>query len=183
MQYWAWTRDESYSNVMMDALVSQLGPNYDFVRAEEAFDTGNDDQAFWVFVAMSAAEYGFPAPPAPAPAWHQVVINAWNDYYSRWNTTSCAGGLKWQFYPSNAGYEYKNSISNGGFFQLSARLARFTGNQTYVDWAGKIWDWVEGIGLMSTTYDIYDGTDEVCFAPLTAPVCTNGLLDDQLLSC
>jgi len=56
---------------------------------------------------------------------------------------------------------YKNSISNGAFFQISARLARFTGNQTYVDWAEKIWDWVEEIGLMSSTYDIYDGTDEV----------------------
>ncbi|KAK5072774.1 hypothetical protein LTR51_005415 [Lithohypha guttulata] len=152
MQYWAWTRDESYNQVMMEALVSQLGPNYNFVRVEEALDTGNDDQAFWVFVAMSAAEYGFPPPPPPAPAWHVVVENAWNDYFRRWNTTFCNGGLKC--------YEYKNSISNGAFFQLSARLARFTGNATYVEWAGKIWDWVENIGLMSTTYDIYDGTDE-----------------------
>lgn len=94
IQYWAWTKDESYSQVMMDALVSQLGPDYDFVRAEEAFDTGNDDQAFWVFVAMAAAEYGFPAPPTPAPAWHMIVENAWNDYYSRWNTSFCNGGLK-----------------------------------------------------------------------------------------
>lgn len=97
MQYWAYTRDESYTNVMMEALVSQLGPNYDFVRAEEAFDTGNDDQAFWVFVAMAAAEYGFPPPPAPAPAWSTIAENAWNDYYSRWMDTGiekCGGGLK-----------------------------------------------------------------------------------------
>lgn len=39
-------------------------------------------------------------------------------------------------------------------------MARFTGNQTYVDWAEKVWDWVEDIGLMSSSYDIYDGTDE-----------------------
>lgn len=97
MQYWAYTRDESYTNVMMEALVSQLGPNYDFVRAEEAFDTGNDDQAFWVFVAMAAAEYGFPPPPSPAPAWSTIAENAWNDYYSRWMDTGvqkCGGGLK-----------------------------------------------------------------------------------------
>lgn len=65
-----------------------------------------------------------------------------------------------QFYPANAGFFYKNSISNGAFFQLSARLARFTGNQTYLDWANKIWDWVESVGLISPTYDVYDGTDE-----------------------
>ena len=46
MQYWAWTKDESYSAVMTQALVSQFGPNYDFVVPQEAFDTGNDDQAF-----------------------------------------------------------------------------------------------------------------------------------------
>lgn len=97
MQYWAYTRDESYTDVMMNALVSQLGPNYDFVRAEEAFDTGNDDQAFWVFVALAAAEYGFPAPPAPAPAWSVIAENAWNDYVTRWIDTgmeNCGGGLK-----------------------------------------------------------------------------------------
>ncbi|KAK5957960.1 hypothetical protein OHC33_001150 [Knufia fluminis] len=160
MGYWHATKDESYDNVMMEALVAQLGSNYDYDTPEEAFNTGNDDQAFWVFDAMSAAEYGFPAPPAPAPDWHIIAQNAWEDYVYRWNTTMCGGGLKWQFHPENAGFFYKNSISNGAFFQISARLARFTGNQTYVDWAEKIWDWVEGIGLMSSTYDIYDGTDE-----------------------
>jgi len=94
MEYWHATKDESYTNVMMEALVSQLGPNYDFDRPEEAFDTGNDDQAFWVFVALAAAEYGFPPPPGPAPGWHMIAQNAWNDYVYRWNTTMCGGGLK-----------------------------------------------------------------------------------------
>lgn len=26
-------------------------------------------------------------------------------------------------------------------FELSARLARYTNNQTYANWAEKIWDW------------------------------------------
>ena len=46
MQYWAWTKDESYSAVMTQAFVSKFGPYYDFVVPQEAFDTGNDDQAF-----------------------------------------------------------------------------------------------------------------------------------------
>lgn len=94
MHYWAFTKDGSYNSVMMDALVSQLGPKYDFDMPVEAFNEGNDDQAFWVFAAMSAAEYNFTSPPAPAPPWVTVVENAWNDWYLRWNTTNCAGGLK-----------------------------------------------------------------------------------------
>lgn len=161
MQYWAFTKDESYSNVMMDGLVSQLGSKYDFILPQEKFDTGNDDQAFWVFAAMSAAEYGFPPPPSPAPAWHQIVTNAWEDFARRWvvDSATCGGGLNWQFTAGHAGTAYKNSISNGAFFQISARLARFTGNNTYMDWAEKIWDWTEGVGLISSTYDVYDGTD------------------------
>ncbi len=55
---------------------------------------------------------------------------------------------------------FRNSISNGAFFQLSARLARYTGNQTYVDWAEKIWNWTSTIGLVDNLYNVYDGTDE-----------------------
>ncbi|KIW61603.1 hypothetical protein PV05_01704 [Exophiala xenobiotica] len=160
MEYWHYTHDDSYNNVMMEALVSQLGSAYDFNMPTEAFDEGNDDQAFWVFAAMSAAEYSFPQPPAPAPSWLDVVENAWQDYFSRWNSATCNGGLKWQFHPENAGYFYKNSISNGAFFQLSARLARFTGNGTYVSWANKIWDWTVGVGLIDNIYNVFDGTDE-----------------------
>lgn len=161
MEYWHYTGDNTYNQVMETALIAQLGPKNDFNVPAEAFDTGNDDQAFWVFVAMAAAEYSFPQLPAPYPSWIQIVNNAWQDYVSRWNTSSCNGGLKWQFNPFNAGYYYKNSVSNGAFFQLSARLARFTGNQTYVRWADTIWSWATGIGLIDSIYNVYDGTDEL----------------------
>lgn len=48
---------------------------------------------------------------------------------ARWDNTTCDGGLHWQIYPSNPnGLDY-NSVSNGGFFQVSARLARATENE------------------------------------------------------
>ena len=53
----------------------------------------------------------------------------------------------------------QNSVSNGGFFQLSARLARDTGNQTYLDWAQKIWDWSASVGFIDSNYVVYDGAD------------------------
>ncbi|KAJ9622214.1 hypothetical protein H2204_011562 [Knufia peltigerae] len=160
MEYWHYTGDNSYNNVMTEALVSQLGPANDFNMPSEVLDEGNDDQAFWVFAAISAEEYSFPQPPAPAPSWLKIVENSWQDYVARWNTTKCNGGLKWQFHPQNAGYYYKNSVSNGAFFQLSARLARLTGNQTYIHWANKIWDWTVGVGLIDNIYNVFDGTDE-----------------------
>jgi mannan endo-1,6-alpha-mannosidase len=109
MEYWHYTGDTSYNVVMYEALVSQLGPANDFVVPAEAFNEGNDDHAFWVFAAMSAAEHGFPPPPEQFPPWITTVVNAWELFVQRWNhdSVTCAGGLKWQFYEANAGYHYK----------------------------------------------------------------------------
>ncbi|ODQ76852.1 hypothetical protein LIPSTDRAFT_102095 [Lipomyces starkeyi NRRL Y-11557] len=34
----------------------------------------------------------------------------------RWDTSTCNGGLRWQIFESNSGYDYKNTISNAGLF-------------------------------------------------------------------
>jgi mannan endo-1,6-alpha-mannosidase len=65
--------------------------------------------------------------------------------------------LRWQVYPYLTGYDYKNSIANGCFFNIGARLARYTGNDTYAQHAEVIWDWIRGVGLMDSDYRIYDG--------------------------
>ncbi|KAL9624252.1 MAG: hypothetical protein Q9160_001499 [Pyrenula sp. 1 TL-2023] len=160
VNYWHYTGDDTWASVTQEALVSQLSETNDFMEPAERFDLGNDDQAFWALAAMSAAEYSFPAPPAPHPDWLTICANVFNDYVSRWNTSTCGGGLKWQIYPENNGYTYKNAISNGGFFQLGARLARATGNQSYVEWVNKVYDWSTTIGLVDSNYNVYDGTDE-----------------------
>jgi mannan endo-1,6-alpha-mannosidase len=110
---------------------------------------------------MSALEYQFPdAKDAPAD-YLEVAVNSFNNIVGRWDMTSCGGGLKWQIYPENAyGFNYKNSISNGAAFALGARLARYTGNQTYADWAVKIFDWTKKVGLISDQYEVFDGSDD-----------------------
>lgn len=58
-----------------------------------------------------------------------------------------------------------SGVSTGVLFGLSSRLARYTGNETYADWADKTWTWLEGINLIDTdVYAIFDGTyaDENC---------------------
>jgi mannan endo-1,6-alpha-mannosidase len=112
---------------------------------------------------MTMAEYNMTDPPPPYPSWSNICKNIFNDYVTRWIASSdtCGGGLKWQIFPTSPGYDYKNSISNGAFVQLAARLARFTGNQTYYEWAERAWNWSVGIGLIDQSYNVYDGTDDV----------------------
>lgn len=74
-------------------------------------------------------------------------------------TEDCADvcRLRWQVYPYLTGYDYKNSIANGCFFNLGARLARYTNNGTYADHATSIWNWITQTGLIDANYNIYDG--------------------------
>lgn len=65
--------------------------------------------------------------------------------------------LRWQVYPYLTGYDYKNSIANGCFFNIGARLARYTANSTYAEHAEKTWTWIQAVGLMDANYNVYDG--------------------------
>lgn len=160
IDYWYYTGDAQYNNITSQAIQFQVGDDYDFMTVNQTKDEGNDDQSFWGFAAMTAAELGFPNPPSGQPSWLSLAQGVFNDQAARWDTTSCAGGLKWQIYPFNTGYNYKNGISNGCFFNLASRLYRYTGNQTYADWAVKMYDWVEEIGIVSDQYQVWDGTDD-----------------------
>ncbi|KAI1808885.1 glycoside hydrolase family 76 protein [Daldinia bambusicola] len=158
IDYWHYTGDTTYNDLITQAMLWQVGPNKDYMPPNVTASLGNDDQGFWGMSAMLAAEVNFPDPPSDQPQWlylAQAVFNTQADP-SRHDTT-CGGGLRWQIPFANNGYDYKNSIANGCFFNLGARLARYLNNQTYADWAEKTWDWVESVGLMDSDYRIYDG--------------------------
>ena len=159
LDYYHFTGDSTYNSITTQALLSQVGPLSDYMVPWQQKDEGNDDQAFWGFATMSAAEQDYPQPTTGNYSWVELTENLWNTQVRRWDNTSCNGGLKWQIFPFNNGYDYKNSVSNGAFFQLSARLARFTGNQTYVEWAEKSLEWSQSIGLITPDWHVYDGTD------------------------
>lgn len=90
-----------------------------------------------------------------------MAQGVFNQQNSRWDTTTCNGGLRWQVFLANHGYNYKNSISNGCFFNIAARLGKFTANNTYIDAAIRTWDWSVDQGLIfpDETYRIIDGID------------------------
>ncbi|KAF3024279.1 hypothetical protein E8E14_013136 [Neopestalotiopsis sp. 37M] len=165
LDYYHYTGDATYNDVATQAIMSQLGPNFDLMVPLHEGDEGNDDQAFWSFTILEAAERNFPQPNDDVPSWLDIAINIWNSMVVRWDSAHCGGGFFWQIFESNAnGLHYKASVSNGGFFQLSARLLRATGNETYLEWAEKVWDWSEAIGFVTDAYgsgafDVLDGAD------------------------
>lgn len=162
INYWQYTGDTSYNDVVTQALQFQVGPDDNFNPTNQSSDMGIDDQVFWAFSALDAAEANFPNPSADQPSWLSLAQAVFNFQTAYWDAATCGGGMRWQVYSFNAGYNLKNTISNGGNFQLAARLARYTGNQSYADWAEKMWDWIEGSKLYDQTTDvlyIWDNTD------------------------
>jgi len=91
------------------------------------------------------------------PGWIPLAETAWVSQMIKWDTTTCGGGLRWQKFELNKGYGYKNSISNGAFFLMGARLARYTKNETKAEWAEKVWDWTQDVGFLTPEWEILDG--------------------------
>lgn len=114
---------------------------------------------FWGLAAMTAAELKFPDRQGGF-SWLSLAQGVFNTQQARWDMTTCGGGLRWQIYIYQPGYMMKNSVSNGGLFQLAARLARYTNNPEYLNWAKKIWDWSVSSPLLNNqTWYVADSTD------------------------
>jgi len=155
IQYWHLTGDSKYNPIVTQGLLAQQGPDGDFMPPNQTKSEGNDDQATWALAAMSAAEAQLPE--SQNTSWVALAEAVFNEFVARWDTSSCGGGLRWQIFAFNTGYDYKNSVSNGEFFQLASRLARYTGNSTYSDWATTAYDWTKTIGFIDESWDVFDG--------------------------
>ena len=62
IEYRSYTGDESYDDIITEAMMWQASPTNDFMPTNQTATEGNDDQVFWAFAAMSAAETNFPDP-------------------------------------------------------------------------------------------------------------------------
>lgn len=154
------TGDNQYDDLLGEGLAHQIGEFDAFMPSNQSKSLGNDDQSTWGLTAMSAAENGFTTNKIGNLSWDVLASNVFDTQALRWNEKTCGGGLNWQIYQFNNGYTYRNAISTGNFFLLAARLAKFTGNATYTEWAEKAFNWTQEIGLVSEEYRVFDGTDE-----------------------
>ncbi|KAK9466766.1 glycosyl hydrolase family 76-domain-containing protein [Lipomyces arxii] len=158
LDYWFYTGDTTYSDVLKEALIFQVGQDWDYMPSNQTLSLGNDDQGFWGITVMAAAERNFTNPDTDQPQWLALAQAVFNSIALVWDTEACQGGVRWQKFVFNHGYDYKNSISNGLLFQLGARLARYTRNETYADWTEKVWEWETQIGMIDgNSYYVYDG--------------------------
>ncbi|OIW27116.1 putative dfg5 protein [Coniochaeta ligniaria NRRL 30616] len=158
VDYWHYTNDTTYNNVTESSLIFQAGsPENSYMPPNWTASLGNDDQGFWGMSAMLAAENNFENPPSTDPQWLALAQAVFNTQAARWDNQNCNGGMRWQIPLSNNGYDYKNTIANGIFFNLGARLARYTGNDTYAQWAEKTYNWTQAVGYIDSEYNIFDG--------------------------
>ncbi|KAJ3566994.1 hypothetical protein NPX13_g6931 [Xylaria arbuscula] len=157
IDYWYYTGDTTYNDITQQGILHQVGPYHDFMPPNQTLTEGNDDQGFWAMAAMSAAEYNFQNPSGDQPQWLALAQAVFNTQAVRWDTGHCNGGLRWQIFTWNNGFNYKNSISQACFFNIAARLALYTGNSTYAEWAVRTWDWMAGVKFIDGDYRVYDG--------------------------
>ena len=160
IQYWRLTGDAQYNSLVSQGIQFQQGSNGDFMPSNETHTEGNDDQDIWALAAMSAAESQFPEP-QNGTSWVALADTVFNEQAARWDAQTCGGGLRWQIFAFNNGYDYKNTAANGEFFQLASRLARHTGNSTYSDWASKAFNWTTTIGFIDEDWNVYDGASVI----------------------
>ncbi|KAL6904962.1 glycoside hydrolase family 76 protein [Trichoderma evansii] len=153
IDYAAHTGDTAYDDLTSQGLLFQAGKGNDYLPANQSLSLGSDDQGVWALAALAADGIGLGG---SQPNWQGLAKNVFNEFVARWDPL-CGGGLRWQISPTNAGYDYKNSASNGVFFDLAARLFQQTNNNTYSQWATKVFEWEQKAGLISDSYEVFDG--------------------------
>ena len=91
IDYWHYTGDTSYNNVIEAGIQWQVGEHQDMMPSNWSQSMGNDDQGFWGMTAMSAAETNFQNPPSNQPSWLSLAQAVFNTQAGRPDAV-CGGG-------------------------------------------------------------------------------------------
>lgn len=168
LDYYTWCEPDNQTlhNLLFDGMYAQRGDNYDYIPSNQLMTEGNDDQGVWGMAIIEAVERNFTDP--EDHLWLLMVQAIYNTMVPRWDTSHCGGGLRWQIFTWNSGYDYKNSISNGCLFHIGARLARYLGKdnnmtKNYTDTCEMVWEWMENVGFMPTSHSGGNNTDEAIY--------------------
>lgn len=71
-------------------------------------------------------------------SWRTATIDLWNMVEKGWTDNVQEGGIMWASGSPNS----KNACSNGPAMTHAAKLYKLTGEQKYLDWAKKIYNWM-----------------------------------------
>lgn len=156
--------NETLRQWIAEAMYHQRGEVNNYIPSNESMVEGNDDQGVWGMALMEAVERNFQDP--EEFSWLELTQALFNSMKIRWDTSTCGGGLRWQIFEWNTGYDYKSTIANGCLFHLAARLARYTDDESdYLEIATKVWDWMEEVRYIDyygndDPIRIYDGSHD-----------------------
>lgn len=171
--------NDTYVSTIIQSMMYQKGDDNNFMPLNQTTTEGNDDQVFWGIAAIQAAERNFTEAGGDNPTYLELAQATFNTMKNRWDDSSCGGGLRWQIFEWNNGYDYKNTVSNAGLFHLGARLLRYTGNESYyLDWCELSYDWMVDVGFVNEEkWYAYDGADIVngSCSPITSYLWTYNL--------
>jgi mannan endo-1,6-alpha-mannosidase len=161
IEYSYLTGDKQYDELISEGMQWQYGEDKNFMPVNQTVRIGNADQSSWGLAAMTAAETGFTKP--QNGEWIDYAKTVFDTLVLRYKIEeggngTCDGGLRLSFYTFMDEWDLKDMNSNGNFFLLAARLARFTGNETYAAWADKTYSWAKNTHLISKNYEVFYGT-------------------------
>jgi mannan endo-1,6-alpha-mannosidase len=171
VEYSYLTGDTQYDALVSEGMQWQSGEGRNFMPVNQSEVLFSTAHSAWGLAAMTAAEMGFSKP--KNGDWIDYAKNVFDIQASRFEEEdrngTCGGGLPLWRDP----FTIKDMGSNGNLFLLAARLARFTGNQTYAAWADKTFSWAKDVRLIvdvdekksfPTDYRVYTSLQLGCVA-------------------
>ncbi|KAK7967878.1 glycoside hydrolase family 76 protein [Apiospora aurea] len=149
------TGDADYDRIVYEAMLFQVGDDRDYNPANWSASMG-----LLGHVRHDRRRGGLQGSPKDQPQWLSLVQAVFNDQTMpdrRVTEGPCRGGLRWQAVRYNNGFDYINTIANACYFNMGARLARYTGNQTYVKLVEDTYETIMRLGYIDKDYNVFDG--------------------------
>jgi len=145
IRYMRHAGDRQYLEVIQTTFTAATGQRPDFIN--RFFD----DNGWWALAWVAA--YDLTGDDQYLTAAKAIFAHS----QGGWDAT-CGGGLWW-----SQDRRYKNAITNELFLTLAALLHQRTpGDQQYLSWALREWEWLDGSGLIGPGGLVNDGLTAAC---------------------
>jgi len=156
-----WSGVEAWQRcVIADALITYTLQSNDYTYVdviESAVQnnsglSGNDDD-MWSAIAALKTFYltGDPS------YWDSFVMYEYRQITTKYWDNTCGGGVWWDYDKT-----YKNAITNELWLTFVMLMYAANGNQDYLDWGKKTWNWFRNSGMINSNNLINDGLTPSC---------------------